>query len=428
MSARKSADPKSKKGLNISKGAGKLVRRTKDVQTVCIVLEMDEDASAKLMRTQRLYGEACNLIVPDIVNDKERKGRLWQRRKLHHAVYEKIRETFKPLGAQLACNVIRTVSGAYKSWISNHSEFAADKSVELPVFKFSRPVIHLDKNTITYFNHLSSASIYTCEGRVPVTLRPGPYQESKLAGWRAEELAGTKKSERLYKLGECNLVWKRGKRGSASRWELHIAVERTLKEVDLSNLKKNQVMGADVGENNAAATSLGRLYGSGKMKDDRDKYLSSRARLQSNGSQSARQTLRRASGRERRHVEQINDEISKSIVEDAVRNGIRLIVLENLKGIRERIRAGKRVRTRLHRWPFRKLQEKIVDKAAREGIEVIFVDPRYTSRTCAHCGNLGSRCKHRFRCGVCGSLAHSDLNASRNLQGLGYLLVSQGLV
>ena len=416
------------KGLNTSRGAGKLVRRKVDVQTVCIVLEMDEAASARLKETQRLYGEACNLIVPSIVADKDRSKRLWQRYNLHHEVYHSTRAAIPALGSQLTCNVIRSVSSAYKTWISNHSKFDADKSVELPVFKFSNPVIHLDKNTIAFFNRMTSASIYTCEGRVTAKLRPGAYQAGKLAGYREEELAGLKKSDRKYKLGECNLVWKRGIKGSASHWELHIALERKLPEVDLSNLKEAEVMGVDVGENNAAATSLGRLCMSGKMKNDRDKYLSSRSRLQRNGSQSARQALRRASGRERRHVEHINDEISKSIVQDASSRGIRLVVMEDLTHIRERIRSGQRVRARLHRWPFRELQQKIADKAARAGMEVIFVDPRYTSKTCPRCKTIGTRSKHRFKCPNCGYLAHSDLNASRNLQGLGYLLVSQGLL
>ena len=80
-------------------------------------------------------------------------------------------------------------------------------------------------------------------------------------------------------------------------------------------------MGVDVGENNAAALSTGRIFKAGKMKDDRDKYLSSRARFQRNGSRSARQALRKASGREQRHVEQINDEISKSIIVDFPKSG-----------------------------------------------------------------------------------------------------------
>ena len=56
------------KGLNISKGAGKLVRRKVDVRTVCIALEVDADASEKMHQTRRLYGQACNLLVPIVVS------------------------------------------------------------------------------------------------------------------------------------------------------------------------------------------------------------------------------------------------------------------------------------------------------------------------------------------------------------------------
>ena len=276
----------------------------------------------------------------------------------------------------------------YQSWISNHPNFSKDKKMVLPSISFRNPVVHLDKNTIRFFNNYTEASVDTVNGRVGVRLRPGKFQLSQLAGFLAEELAGTSKENRIYRLGECNLVWKCGIKGTPSRWELHIAIEKKLKEVSLDNLSLNQVMGVDVGENNAAL-STGRIVKAGKMKDDRDKYLSSRARFQRNGSRSARQALRKASGREKRHVEQINDEISKSIIEDAAERNIRLIVLEDLTNIRERIKAGLKVRARLHRWPFRELQQKIVDKACRAGIEVIFADPRYTSQTCPHCNAIG---------------------------------------
>ena len=48
--------------------------------------------------------------------------------------------------------------------------------------------------------------------------------------------------------------------------------------------------------------------------------------------------------------------------------------------IRDRIKANLRVRTRLHRWPFRELQQMIVYKAVQEGMEVIFVNPHYIVR------------------------------------------------
>ena len=61
------------KGLNISKGAGKLVRRKVDVRTVCIALEVDADVSEKMHQPRRLYGQACNLLVPIVVSDTDRK-------------------------------------------------------------------------------------------------------------------------------------------------------------------------------------------------------------------------------------------------------------------------------------------------------------------------------------------------------------------
>jgi transposase len=93
--------------------------------------------------------------------------------------------------------------------------------------------------------------------------------------------------------------------------------------------------------------------------------------------------------------------------------------MEDLTHIRSRIKAGKRVRARLHRWAFRQLQTFVEYKAKAAGIVVEYVDPAYTSQTCSGCGELGSRVKHRFVCKKCGLRAHADLNASRNLARIG---------
>jgi transposase len=91
---------------------------------------------------------------------------------------------------------------------------------------------------------------------------------------------------------------------------------------------------------------------------------------------------------------------------------------QDLTHIRERIKAGKRIRTRLHRWAFRQLQTFIEYKARAVGIAVEYVNPAYTSQTCSACGALGERVRHRFECS-CGLRAHADLNASRNLAQIG---------
>ena len=98
------------KGLNTSKDAGKLVKLTKLNRTVCVRLTVSPEDSAKLSETHALYRDACNFVVPIVCKNKE--NRLWQRFSLHHVAYPKIRERFPALGAQLACNVIRSVSSA----------------------------------------------------------------------------------------------------------------------------------------------------------------------------------------------------------------------------------------------------------------------------------------------------------------------------
>ena len=336
--------------------------------------------------------------------------RNWQRFNLHHAAYHTVRATMPDLGSQMLCNAIRSVSSAYKAELSKHPR--KNKTDPLKRIVFKNPSIHLDKNTITYHSDLTTATVYTVQGRVKVDLCPGEFQKRLL---------------QQGKLKESNLVYRKNKKGGF--WSLHITLEfeSTLGALP-KELSKEEVIGVDVGENNIAAISTGQLWKAGQLKFKRDKYLGLRARLQRNGSQSARQHLRKASGRERRHVTHINHVVSKSIVQEALKRKAKLVVLENLTHIRERIKCGKRVRSRLHRWSFRELQQQIEYKAQRKGIHVIYVDPRYTSQTCSSCLMIGKRDKHRFVCPNCGLRAHSDLNASRNLQGLGYQLMVQGLL
>jgi len=56
-------------------------------------------------------------------------------------------------------------------------------------------------------------------------------------------------------------------------------------------------------------------------------------------------------------------------------------------------------------------------KAESAGRSVIAVDPRNTSRTCAHCGHIsvGNRHATVFKCLACGHGAHADTNAAINI-------------
>ena len=59
----------------------------------------------------------------------------------------------------------------------------------------------------------------------------------------------------------------------------------------------------------------------------------------------------------------------------------------------------------------------IAYKAESASRTVIAVEPRNTSRTCAHCGHTSAGNRHGavFSCQACGHQAHADTNAAINI-------------
>jgi len=353
------------------------------MRTASIRLEVTAEQAAALFALRTAYAEACNRLVPVV-----REHRLWNRVGLHQRTYADLRES-TPLGSQMCCNTIFSVCKAYQA---QSVLGRIRKDAPVPEIRFDRASVHFDKRTYTLKG--DRVSLYTLDGRITVFLRPGEHQRRLLDG-------GTPK--------EAELVVRNG------AWFFNLVVESG----DVKTVASGPVLGVDVGENNLAAHSLGKVFGGEHLRDRRDRYLALRRRLQSNGSQSAKQKLRQVSGKERRRVKHVNHETSKAIVAIAIRAGVAKITMEDLTHIRERIKAGKRMRSRLHRWAWRQLQTFVEYKAKAAGITVEYVNPAYTSQTCSGCGELGKRVKHRFVCEKCGLRAHADLNASRNLARIG---------
>jgi putative transposase len=64
---------------------------------------------------------------------------------------------------------------------------------------------------------------------------------------------------------------------------------------------------------------------------------------------------------------------------------------------------------------FYSLQRLVEKRASERGIEVIYINPAYTSKRCSRCGNHGRRSRKRFECPHCGHRAHADVNAAFNI-------------
>lgn len=194
---------------------------------------------------------------------------------------------------------------------------------------------------------------------------------------------------------------------------LHIVFEKEIFETPLSG----EVVGIDRGINNLAVTSNNQFFGGGHIKHVSIRYEKLRSKLQSCGSKSAKRHLRKLSKKENRFRADINHTISKRIVQ-SLKPGT-VIVLEDLKSIRQTSRLRKKQRKQLHKWNFFQFQQFLTYKAEAKGIRVEYVDSRYTSQKCSVCGYVSRSNRPYqavFKCRHCGFSLNADLNASRNIR------------
>lgn len=347
--------------------------------TLFIKLAPTPEQAQSLSQLQIEFARACNQIVPFA-----RDNRCWNRVALHHLAYYPVREATH-LGSQMVCNGIKAVADAYKV-------LKLGRQGEVPTIEFRQTgSVHFDARTYRLLE--GAVSLYTLGGRTVVDMAIGDFQADYLA-------TGNPKEAELIRKGK--------------QWFFNLVLDCP----DPMPVDEGGVLGVELGENNIAATSSGKILGGGLLRYVRDKFLALRRRLQSNGSQSARQLLNKVSGKERRHMRPVNHEVSKAIVGKALEQGAAIIAMEELTHIRQRIKAGKRMRSRLHRWAWRELQVFVEYKAVGAGLKVLYVNPAYSSRTCSDRGCLGARVKHKFSCSSCGHLAHSDRNVAVNLAKL----------
>jgi IS605 OrfB family transposase len=129
----------------------------------------------------------------------------------------------------------------------------------------------------------------------------------------------------------------------------------------------------------------------------------------------------------------VNHIISKKLVAKALDTG-RVIVLENLKGIRGQTTVRKAQRRRHNSWSFNQLRQFIEYKAKMAGVPVMFVNPRGTSHTCPRCGLQAKRSRptrDRFECVGCGLAGPADYMAALNIAARGAVsrpIVSRNLL
>lgn len=175
-------------------------------------------------------------------------------------------------------------------------------------------------------------------------------------------------------------------------------------------------MGVDLGLKVPAVvvTSTGktRFIGNGRQnKYVRRKYQSRRRRL---GKLKKLSAIRKQKNKEHRYIKDQNHKISRKILNMAIEESVSVIKVEKLSNIRQTTRTSRKNTKHLHNWTFYQLQMFIAYKAALAGIQVIEVNPAYTSQTCPKCEKRNHPTDRMYRC-TCGLHAHRDRVGAINI-------------
>ncbi|WP_405637549.1 transposase [Streptomyces sp. NBC_00056] len=321
---------------------------------------------------------------------------------LRRHTYAEIRQRWG-LGTQAAQHVIKKTCDAYTTVKAN----ARAGNLGKPWSKRYRqatgkPVAFRPEGAQPYDDRMLSwqtgdrtVSIWTLSGRIKeVAFTASPEQLARLA---------------LYRKGESDLLYRDG------MWFLNATCE--IPETE-PNTDPDGFLGIDLGIVNIATTSDGEIMAGRALNRARARERTLRTKLQKKNTPSAKRRLKKRRRKEARRARDINHKIAKHVVAEAERTG-RGIALEDLTGIRERVRLRKPQRATHSSWSFAQLGQFIAYKAKKAGVPVVYVDPAYTSRTCAECGHTdkANRVSQAwFACRSCGFVDHADRNGSRNIR------------
>lgn len=350
-----------------------------------------------LLDSMRAYSDACNHVSHYIYTTKDLSQVSIQKH-----TYNDCRSVYG-LPSQMACNVVRTVIGSYKTNKTNGFEWTE--------CKYNVPQMTLSWNR-DYSLNQDKFSVGTLSGRIKCDY----------------DIKGMEQyfDKSVYSFGTAKVVYKHGK------FFLHISVKCKLDEIPDTDI--TNVVGHDRGIRFITASygSNGKttFHSGNTVKQKRAHYKALRKQLQQVGTPSSRRRLKSIGQRENRWMSDINHQISKALVESNPKGTLH--VIEDLSSIRtatEQVRVKDRYVS--VSWSYYDLEKKLTYKALEHGQKVIKVDPRYTSQTCPKCGHVEAanrdKLKHTFCCKNCGYKSNDDRIGAMNLyrMGIEYLVESQ---
>jgi IS605 OrfB family transposase len=372
---------------------GEFSGTVEQVLTLVVKLQVGSEQQQLLSDTCSAFASACNWINENV------NPRLTNRNSIQAVCYQDVKNRF----GLTANHVVRACGQVAANRLT-----AKQKGKK--VKNFAPTSFDCDARTFRFVEKDWVITVSTKGKRLTLPLRASNYHRGKLTGRNP-----TSAQVCLHRDGG---------------WYVHIQ----LKSEPPKPINADNIIGVDFGRRDIAVTSTEKSWSGESIKETRDKYSRVRASLPKKASQGTRATrrrcreiLKRLSGRERRYQAHLNHVISKAIVAEAkLTNSI--IAIEDLTGIRERTNQQPRNKTERRRsnsWAFYQLRQFLEYKGIKEGVEVIAVNPRYTSQTCHCCLHIGIRSGKLFKCSnkACGWSGDADANGSQMIRLLGLSVI-----
>ena len=356
-----------------------------------IVLKLTTDNDNRIEKTIDKFTEGMDYASTVVYASEKPMGAM----KLQKLTYAHLRAEIG-LKSQMSCNVARQTAGAYRTLQSQ----IRNGETYWQLLKFAPTNIKFSYGRDFSINH-DEISITTLDGRQKYGIMNYQYAEQYFDGsWKYQ-------ASELVKHKDGNYYF-------------HLCCEKEIEEQDIT--QASNFMGIDVGINHLAVTFTTngqcKFFTGGEIKNIRNVYSKQRKRLQEKDTRSATRVLKHQSGREKRFMKDVNHVVSRKIIEAAKDDGVSVIGLEDLTGIRKRTKVRRKQRYKHNSWAFRELQTFIEYKAHEASIAVVYVDPRYTSQTCPTCSHISrnNRNGRSFRCEMCGYALNSDLVGAMNIE------------
>lgn len=348
-----------------------------------------------LLLTMRRYRKCANYHI-----EMMKEIGTTDKRVLHKRFYESCKETYK-LPACIVQVARDKAVESYRAHLSNGGGFP----------RLRRSSLRLNRNTFRVFERGDRwfAGILTVSGRIYVPIiASGPiWQEAE------KKLESIKGGEIVHRNGAfyLNLFIKQKVEVMRTEEAEHIvAVDRGVNNI------------ATVVVTNRSGKVVHAKFFSGSRHGWKRKHnYEVRKSLQTG---KKLEKVRELKDKEQRYMRDIDHKISREIVETARKFTKPLIVLENLKNIRVKVKYSKRQNRRIHNWSFNRIGSFITYKAHSHGIPMLDAWAAYTTRYHSHCGSMDTvRDGSILRCKCCGYVVNADFNGAYNLSLRGWRML-----